>query len=106
VAERPKARTKHHQQPRKGAQTKWAASPKGTAARPARASARAGKLGDLLVRQAVALQPQYFHLALDVRVRVMIPLVLNRFQLFFRKAERAHRCYPEVGFMVLPCHSL
>jgi thiosulfate reductase/polysulfide reductase chain A len=42
VAERTNVRTKHHRQPRNGAQTKCAASTKNTAARPARASARHG----------------------------------------------------------------
>ena len=42
---------------------------------------------DLLMRQAMTLQPQHFHLALDVRVGMMIPIVINRFQVFCRKAE-------------------
>jgi hypothetical protein len=39
-----------------------------------------GKVGDLLVRQTVALQPQCFPLALDVRVQVFVTILRNRFQ--------------------------
>jgi hypothetical protein len=48
------------------------------------------QLGDLLVWQAVALQPQHFHLALDVRVRVVVALVVYRFEVFVREGELTH----------------
>ena len=37
-----------------------------------RAQGDARQVGDLLVGQGVALQPQHFHLTLDVRMRVVI----------------------------------
>jgi hypothetical protein len=53
-----------------------------------------GKVGDLLVRQTVTLQPQHFHLALDVRVQVFVTILRNRFQVVVRKEELPHGCHP------------
>lgn len=47
-----------------------------------RTQGNAGKLGDLLMGQAVTLQPQHLHLTLDVRMRVLIAVGVYRFQVF------------------------
>ena len=67
-----------------------------------RAQRDAGKLGDLLVRKVVALQPQHFHLPLDVRVRVVISVVGNSFEVFVREGELSHGCRPWCRLILLP----
>ena len=48
--------------------------------------------GDLLVGQVVTFEPEDFHLALHVRMRMMIPLISNRFEVFGREGELTHGC--------------
>src|SRR5262249_8474365 len=67
-----------------------------------RAQGNASEVGDLVVRQAVALQPQHFHLALDVRMRVVIPVGVYRFDVFVREGELAHGRRPWCCLILLP----
>src|SRR5262249_25653373 len=56
-----------------------------------RAQGDAGEVGDLLVRQAVTLQPQHLHLALHVWVRVVVALAVYRLEVFVGEGELSHR---------------
>jgi hypothetical protein len=56
-----------------------------------------GQFGDVRVGEALALQPQDFHLALDPRVRMVIPIVAYLRQDFFAEDELAHGCLPAIG---------
>src|SRR4051794_8378908 len=58
--------------------------------------------GDLLVRQAVTLQPQHFHLALDVRMRVFIAIGADCFEVVVRESKLAHRRCPWCRCILLP----
>jgi hypothetical protein len=49
-----------------------------------------GQAGDVLVGTALALEPQDFELVLDARMRVVIAVVANGGEDFWRKREAAH----------------
>src|SRR5262245_38875765 len=63
----------------------------------------AGEVGDLPVRQAVALQPQHLHLALDERVRVVIAAVSNRLPIVVSKGEYPHGRLFAWALLCFPC---
>jgi hypothetical protein len=46
--------------------------------------------GDVVVVQAVALEPEHFHLALDAGVGVVIPVMGQGLPVFRREGDRAH----------------
>jgi hypothetical protein len=54
------------------------------------ASRDVGKAGDVLVGEALTLEPQDFHLLLDARMRVMVALVADGVEVFGSKSEAAH----------------
>src|SRR3954451_24074856 len=66
----------------------------------------ASELGDPGVGQAVTLQPQHFHLALDVRVRVLVAVPRDHLQVLVREGQfphgrhpvRAPRCFPCIAY--------
>jgi hypothetical protein len=51
-----------------------------------------GQFGDVGVNEALALQPQDLHLALDSWVRVVVPVVADFRQHFRAEGEHAHGC--------------
>ena len=49
-----------------------------------------GEAGDVFVGEALALEPQDFHLLLDAWMRVMVALVADGVEVFGSKDEAAH----------------
>ncbi|HVS37368.1 MAG TPA: hypothetical protein VMS17_17535 [Gemmataceae bacterium] len=49
-----------------------------------------GETGDVLVGEALTLEPQDLHLPLDERRRVMVALVADRVEVLGSKGEAAH----------------
>ena len=49
-----------------------------------------GQAGDVFVGEALALEPQDFHLLLDAGMRVAVALVANGVEVFGSKGEAAH----------------
>src|SRR5262249_54108955 len=70
------------------------------ALRPAQADA--GEVGDPPMGEAVTLPPQHFPLALDVRMRVVVPVVVYRLEVLDREGELAHRLSPWCRLILLP----
>lgn len=66
------------------------------------AAGHAGRGGDLVMLEAVALQPEDLHLALDVRVRVVVAVGGDRPEVFLREGELAHRRRPWCRLHLLP----
>ena len=67
-----------------------------------RAQGDAGEIGDPLMGQAMTLQPQHFHLALDVQVRVAVAVVVYRLAVLVREGELAHRHSPWCRLILIP----
>ena len=63
----------------------------------------ASELGDLGVGQAVTLQPQHFHLALDVRVRVLVAVPRDHLQVLVREGQFPHGRHPVRASRCFPC---